>query len=857
MQSEQIRETFLSYFEQRGHLRVPSAPLIPRGDPSLLLVSAGMVPFKPYFLGQRVAPQPRLTSCQKAFRTTDIDEVGDLSHDTFFEMLGNFSFGAYFKEEAIAYAYELLTGGFGLDPSRIYPTIHPSDQVSLRLWETVAGIPPERVARLEENFWKAGPTGPCGVDSEIYYDLGESFGTDARQRPGRGDRYLEIWNLVFMDSEQLEDGSTIPLAHPGVDTGMGLERMAMVLQGCPSIFDTDLFAPIRDEFAGRARQLEKYEPSQRDRHLRILSDHARAACMLIADGVLPANEGRGYVLRRILRRALVSSMTLDVAGGLGPAVPVVAEVLGGTYPELGTGSAMVRAVVEQEEARFQETLARGIEQFESVVARTEHGLISGADAFRLHDTYGFPLELTEELAGSRSFKVDRAGAEALLEEQRELARSRRSGGGPSPSPLELPATEFVGYEELEVATRVSLLLAGGQAVELARAGEEVVVLLERSPFYAEGGGQVGDRGQIDWSGGEALVLDTQAPQAGSRAHRCRVVHGELIVGEAVSARVDHQFRRDVAAHHSATHLLNASLHRLLGEGVVQRGSLVSPDHATFDFSWPRPLLPEQLTKLEWLLNRAIREDLRRQVELVSLEEARRSGALALPDESYGEQVRVVSFGEYSRELCGGTHVTRSGQVGAAVLTGEHSVGSGLRRIEMVAGAAAQRWWEEQRRQTAELARVLRAPVAEVPARVAGLQQRVRQLEKQLEAERLSGAGSDRGSWVREDLAGTTLALVDSPDPLERRELRRQADQLLAEIGQGCALILAAGQLVIKLSPDLVARGLSAGRMAEAACRDGGGGGGNQQLGQGAVSPGGHDAALATVRTILGSSLEEA
>lgn len=857
MQSEQIRETFLSYFEQRGHLRVPSAPLIPRGDPSLLLVSAGMVPFKPYFLGQRVAPQPRLTSCQKAFRTTDIDEVGDLSHDTFFEMLGNFSFGAYFKEEAIAYAYELLTGGFGLDPSRIYPTIHPSDQVSLRLWETVAGIPPERVARLEENFWKAGPTGPCGVDSEIYYDLGESFGTDARQRPGRGDRYLEIWNLVFMDSEQLEDGSTIPLAHPGVDTGMGLERMAMVLQGCPSIFDTDLFAPIRDEFAGRARQLEKYEPSQRDRHLRILSDHARAACMLIADGVLPANEGRGYVLRRILRRALVSSMTLDVAGGLGPAVPVVAEVLGGTYPELGTGSAMVRAVVEQEEARFQETLARGIEQFESVVARTEHGLISGADAFRLHDTYGFPLELTEELAGSRSFKVDRAGAEALLEEQRELARSRRSGGGPSPSPLELPATEFVGYEELEVATRVSLLLAGGQAVELARAGEEVVVLLERSPFYAEGGGQVGDRGQIDWSGGEALVLDTQAPQAGSRAHRCRVVHGELIVGEAVSARVDHQFRRDVAAHHSATHLLNASLHRLLGEGVVQRGSLVSPDHATFDFSWPRPLLPEQLTELEWLLNRAIREDLRRQVELVSLEEARRSGALALPDESYGEQVRVVSFGEYSRELCGGTHVTRSGQVGAAVLTGEHSVGSGLRRIEMVAGAAAQRWWEEQRRQTAELARVLRAPVAEVPARVAGLQQRVRQLEKQLEAERLSGAGSDRGSWVREDLAGTTLALVDSPDPLERRELRRQADQLLAEIGQGCALILAAGQLVIKLSPDLVARGLSAGRMAEAACRDGGGGGGNQQLGQGAVSPGGHDAALATVRTILGSSLEEA
>jgi alanyl-tRNA synthetase len=866
MLSQEIRAQFLNYFEQRGHLRVPSAPLIPRDDPSLLLVSAGMVPFKPYFLGQRVPPRDRLTSCQKAFRATDIDEVGDLSHDTFFEMLGNFSFGAYFKEEAIAYAFDLLTKGFGLDPDRLYPSVHPSDETSVKLWEKVAGIPSQRVARLEENFWQAGPTGPCGVDSEIYYDLGESFGTLVDESPGHGERFLEIWNLVFMDSERLEDGRTVPLPHPGVDTGMGLERTAMVLQGVGSIFDTDLFAPIAEDFASRARNLADLPRAQSDRHLRRLADHARGACMLIADGVMPSNEGRGYVLRRLLRRALVSSMTLEVEGGLGPCVPVVVSILGETYAELASGARTVWAVIEQEEARFQATLARGMEQFEAAVARSLGGAISPADAFRLHDTYGFPVELTEDLASARGAAVDRAAFDLLLEQQREMSRpaerqmqfniGAQGGASDDPDATRVP-TEFVGYDILEGETPVARLIREGQAVEQVGSGEQADVLLQRSPFYAEGGGQVGDRGRLTWQGGEASVLDTQMSKSGERLHRSRVIRGELRVGDEILASVDPDQRGRCAAHHSATHLLNAALHAILGEGVVQRGSLVTAERATFDFGWPRPVSPEELLQVERLVNSAIRDDLERRVELLSLDEARRSGALALPEETYGDQVRVVSFGDFSRELCGGTHVGRSGRIGAVVLKGEHSVGSGLRRIEMVAGAAAETWWEEERDQIAGIAAQLRAPLGEVSSRVQSLQQRQRDLEKELKQAREGGIGQAAQPEVREQVGGATLAILDLPTDLERGELRKRADQLMEGLSSGCALVLAGPALVVKLSPDLAARGLNAGQIAKAACRDTGGGGGSEQLGQGGIAADGHAAALATVRTILGSILEEA
>ena len=639
----------------------------------------------------------------------------------------------------------------------------------------------------------------------------------------------------------------------------------MVLQGVSSIFDTDLFAPIAEDFAGRARNLANLPKAQSDRHLRRLADHARGACMLIADGVLPSNEGRGYVLRRLLRRALVSSLTLEVEGGLGPAVPVVVSILGETYAELASGARTVWAVIEQEEARFQATLARGMEHFEAAIGSSQGGAISPADAFRLHDTYGFPVELTEDLASARGVTVDRAAFDLLLEQQRELSRpdERKLRGGVGAT-TELATdsktrveTEFVGYDRLETESPVVRLIRDGEAVERVGSGDHADVLLLRSPFYAEGGGQIGDRGQLTWEGGRASVLDTQTSKSGERLHRCLVTQGELRVVDEVRATVEAQHRSGCAAHHSATHLLNAALHAILGEGVVQRGSLVTAERATFDFGWPRPVPPEELIEVERLVNSAIRDDLERRVELLSLDEARRSGALALPEETYGDQVRVVSFGDFSRELCGGTHVGRSGRIGALVLTGEHSVGSGLRRIEMVAGAAAERWWEEQRDQLAGVASQLRAPLAEVSSRVQSLQQRQRELEKELQRAREGGTASGTEPEVREQVAGITLAILDLPFELERGELRKRADQLMEGLSSGCALVLAGPALVVKLSPDLAARGLNAGQIAKAACRDTGGGGGSEQLGQGGIAADGHAAALATVRTILGSILEEA
>ncbi|MGH7610098.1 MAG: alanine--tRNA ligase [Candidatus Dormibacteria bacterium] len=862
MLSEQIRAGFLSYFEAQGHLRVASASLIPRHDPSLLLVGAGMVPFKPYFLGLHPPPRRRLTSCQKCFRATDIAEVGDLSHDTFFEMLGNFSFGDYYKEEAIGFAYQLLTEQLGLDPRRLYPSIHPSDQASLELWQRLAGIPPERIPQLEENFWQAGPTGPCGVDSEIYYDLGEEFGQVPEQRPGRGERFLEVWNLVFMDAERLEDGRTVPLAQPGVDTGMGLERIAMVLQGVPSIFDTDLFAPIRDDFSSRCDPGSELEPATAQRHLRILADHARGACMLLADGVAPGNEGAGYLVRRLVRRALVSARQLGLEGGLAAGVGAVCRVLGPTYPELEAGRAAVQACLVQEEERFAATLARGLEEFERLAARVEGGPLAAADVFRLHDTLGFPMELTEDLASARGLAVDRAGAEALLEEQRQRGRHHpQTPATPGSASWEraldgargaaLGPAEFVGYEQLETETKVGTLLGESGGVELLGPGERGWVWLERTPFYPEGGGQVGDRGRLDWPAGEAQVLDSRADALGTRLQLCEVQAGELRRGQAVRAQVDPGRREGAAAHHSATHLLNAALRRLLGEGVVQRGSLVGPDHATFDFGWPEGLGQERLAKLERMLNEAVRQDLPRLVEWLSLEEARSQGALALPEETYSERVRVVSFGEYSKELCGGTHVARSGEVGAVVLLAERSVGSGLRRIELRAGEAAVGWWQEERSRQLELARSLQAPASELPGRIRGLRERVGELERQLaERPRL-----DRGALTREQVGGTELAIADYPAPLPPAELLERADQLLAELGQGCALVLGGEQLAIKISSDLVARGLHAGRLAAQTCdRAGGRGGGNPQLGRGNVRQG-HEAAVTALRAVLGSDPE--
>ncbi len=858
MLSDQIRAHFLDFFQQQGHLLVPSAPLVPRDDPSLLLVSAGMVPFKPFFLGLREPPQNRLTSCQKAFRTVDIEEVGNSPHhDTFFEMLGNFSFGSYFKEEAIQFAFTLLTGGFGLDPTRLHPSVHPSDEASIAIWQKIAGIPASGVVRMEDNFWQAGPVGPCGVDSEIYYDLGPEFGAGAQERPGNGRRFLEIWNLVFMDGEQLEDGTVRPLTRVGVDTGMGLERIAMVLQGKRTIFDTDLFHPILADFDARAQPPAELSGDQRLRHLRILADHTRGACCLIADGVIPSNEGRGYILRRILRRAMVSAQSLEVAGGLMPAVAVVGQVLGRQYPNLLEQSGVIADIFGQEEDRFGEAVARGLGRFQEIAKGATSG-ISGDDAFLLHDTFGFPLELTLDLAGALGLKVDRKRFEELLSAQRDRARSSRSRGQQESVQMGVPRNSFCGYDRLEVETEVLALLREGVQVASCAAGSEVQVVLAQNPFYSEGGGQVGDRGELLWEGGRALVLDSQSSAGGSGVQICRVDTGTLAVGATVTARVDPERRGGCASHHSATHLLNQALRVVLGPGVVQRGSLVAPDHATFDFSWPSAISNSALTEVEAVVNLQLRRDLVRSVELMSVEDARGSGALALPEETYGLQVRVVSFGDFSRELCGGTHLERTGQIGAVVLTGSRSIGQGLRRIELLAGLAAERHWQHQRTVLGEVSSLLKSNPSEVPERVVALQDRARQLDRELRRIRHAGEGGTADSVRKEQVGSIVLMVEDLPHEMERAERRRHADRLLETSANGVGLLLAGAGMVITISEALVGRGLNAGTMAQAVCRGlGGQGGGNQQLGQGGIPEDGHHAALTAVRTILESALEEA
>ncbi len=854
-----IRERFFDFFLARGHQRIPSASLVPEHDPSLLLVSAGMVPLKPYFLGLQEPPARRLTSCQKSFRTVDIALVGTTPrHDTFFEMLGNFSFGDYFKREAIGYARTFLVDELQMEPDRLWFSVHPDDDEARAAWTSVGGAPPSRVVSLPDNWWQAGDTGPCGTDSEVYYDLGPAAASGPDDRPGHGDRYLEVWNLVFMQYDRGPGGTLTPLPRTGVDTGMGLERLAMVLQGVDSIFATDLFRPLVEHFAGRSRGPGATVAGQR--HLRVLADHTRAATMLLADGVLPGNEGRGYVLRRVLRRAIIHARGLGLEGGLAPAVEVVADGLGEVYPELVTARVAIAAQVAAEEARFGETLHRGLEQFEAAADRATSGVLSGADAFRLHDTFGFPLELTVDLAAERGLQVDDAGATAALDAQRSRARAARGGTagedawavGAAQAGAALPATDFVGYERLETEATVLATRPGPEGT--------LEVVLDRSPFYAEGGGQVGDRGWLRWATGSAPVVDTRPVGAG-RVHRCRAGGADLPWGLVVTATVDGERRAAAARHHSATHLVNAALRAVLGPGVVQRGSFVGPDHATFDFSSPRAPTPDELDQVMDQVMVGVRQDLERQVEWLSAEAARATGAIALPDEGYGDRVRVVSFGDRSRELCGGTHVTRTGEIGAVLLTGERSIGSGLRRLEFVAGAAADRRWRSTYDALRRTAAGLGVPPAAVPERVAQLRQELQRVEQALRAARRT-VPADAEGGVRDERVGPhRLVVSDRAGEEDVRELRATADRLLAGRDRAVALVLAGRRLVLKVDAPLVAEGLRGGALARAACEAAGGrGGGSDQLGSGEVSVDRHAQAIRALRAALaadGRALPEA
>lgn len=849
MRSPEIRERFLNFFERRGHRRLPSASLVARDDPSVLFTIAGMVPLKPYFLGTRPPPAPRVTSCQKCFRTPDIEEVGDPSHHTFFEMLGNFAFGDYFKAEAIAYAWELLTQDFGLAADRIWPSVHPDDAVAEDLWLRVAGIPRRRVCHLADNWWQPGPTGPCGFDSEVYVDWGApcSCGRDDCRPDDQcgGDRWSEVWNLVFLEFDQRPDGTRMPLPRPGVDTGMGLERMAAVLQAVRSNYDTDLFAPIVAGLASRADA--ELSREQRTASINVLADHVRAATFLVADGVLPGNDGRGYALRRVIRRALVHGRRVGLRGGLWPAVGDVVAVMGAVYPEVVEHQSTAERVLRLEEETFARTLEEATERLETLLA-TGTARLSGEDAFRLHDTYGLPIELTIELAGERGVEVDVAGFRAAMEAQRQRSRAHLEPAGFAAGP-QLPPTTFVGYEVLDTDAEVVWVDPPSLGP-----GEEGTVVVEPSPFYAEAGGQVGDRGWLIWDGGEAEVVDARfLPQTEVRALQVRCRRGQLSGGRRVRAVVDAARRRRTMQHHSATHLLHAALRQVLGDEVVQRGSLVAPDHATFDFSFPRALTEAELADVERRVNQAIQSDLPRTTSLLPIDEARASGAIAIFEEKYGEVVRVVDFGGWSRELCGGTHVARTGEIGVVVLRAENSIGAGLRRLEMVAGESAVEYVRRVISSLQRAAAALRVPPEEVPERLATLQSQVRRLQRELEDARRRAVGGGAGRATIEDVDGLRFGhlVVDDSDA---DGVVAAVDSLFADRleGRGIALVVGLRSLAVKVGGDARARGVAAGDLVRvAAAATGGRGGGRPEFARGGVGdPSRRAAAVEAVRVAL-------
>jgi alanyl-tRNA synthetase len=871
MRAKEIRDTYLSFFAARGHKIVPSASLVPSAhDPSVLLTTAGMQPFKPYFLGREKPPAPRLVDVQKCFRTTDIEEVGNTArHMTFFEMLGNWSFGDYFKAESIPWGWELSTEGFGMDPERIWVTVFGGDEElglgpdeeAIEIWRGV-GVPEERIVRLgrEDNFWQAGPTGPCGPCSELYLDRGVEFGVEG-ERPGDDtDRFLEFWNHVFMSYDLAEDGTLSELPMRNIDTGMGLDRMAAVLQDVPSVFETDHVRPLvelAEELSGRRYD----EGGAVTRAMRIVADHSRAAAFLLADGVVPSNEDRGYILRRIMRRAIQQGNTLGLeAPWLGRFAERAIELMGDAYPELVAERETIERWVDDEEESFGRTLERGSELLERLVAEAEQqgtSWIDAADAFKLHDTYGFPYDLTKELVAERGLSVDDQGFQELMEEQRQRART---GGSATAHGSEnthervaafaaaAPPTRFVGYETLRATTG----LAAVEPVD-----DKALVKLEESPFYAEGGGQVADSGVLRWAGAEARVVDVY--RLGEDQALAVEPSGEAIEpGVAVEAEVDHEARHATMRNHTATHLLHAALRERLGTHVRQAGSAVRPDKLRFDFTHGQALSPEDLREVEDRVNEWVKAS--RPVRWMNMnrEEAEKLGAMALFGEKYGEWVRVVEVDSVSRELCGGTHVTNTAEIGIFKIVAEGSSAANVRRVEAITGPAAIDFFREREAQLREAGEALGNPQDPLAA-------------ARRAAERLKEASAGAERVQREQLGDAAEALADTAQELavgdapiwliidevhkglgaNPKQLLDLANRLQSKLGQPSAVVLGSefggkAGLVALVSKEAVVRGLSAGAIIrEIAPIVGGGGGGRDDMAQaGGKDPSKLDEALA-------------
>jgi alanyl-tRNA synthetase len=866
--AQQIRRMYKQFFADRGHLVFPSASLVPHDDPTLLWINAGMAPLKPYFDGREIPENPRIVSSQKCIRTNDIENVGYTArHHTFFEMLGNFSFGDYFKREAITWAWEFLTQHLELDPERLSVTIHREDDEAYAVWHGEVGLPDERIHRGDEdNFWEIGE-GPCGPCSEIFYDRGEEFGCGSPDcKPGCDcDRFLEIWNLVFTQFNKEPDGSYTPLPKKNIDTGMGLERIASVLQEVPNNFETDLFRPIMDHAARLAGIRYGDSPSQ-DVYLKIIADHVRTVTFAIGDGVLPGNEGRSYIIRRLLRRAVRSGRRLGLEKPfLHELARTVADIMGDDYPEVREKNDFIRRVIRTEEERFHETLAEG----EALLARLLEPLagkpgacLSGEDAFRLYDTFGFPIDLTEEICREQGVAVDREAFQRELEAQRERARAARlttEGMNSERGDLErfTVPSRFVGYTELSTHGEITGLLRDGRLVDTLRAGEEGQVLLDITPFYAEGGGQVADTGWIRSEAAEAEVLDVQKAPHGQHVHTVKVIRGELRTGDAVSAEVNADLRRDTVKNHTATHLLHKALREVLGDHVAQAGSLVAPDRLRFDFSHFGALTEEELAEVERRVNHVIWLDEPVEIFETSLDEARRLGAMALFGEKYGQRVRVVKAGDYSMELCGGCHVERTGLIGMFRIVSEGGIGSGVRRIEAVTGRHAYRYVLDREALLRKAAAQLKTTENDVPDRLERVLEDMRQLERDLESARgkLNRARAVELAQSVRHVGDIPLiaAVVPETDAEGLREivdaLRQQVQSHVAVLGSvrdGRVLWVAA------VSKDLQTRGLHAGDIVKRVAQiTGGGGGGRPDLAQaGGRNPEAVQAALEQVPQIV-------
>jgi len=893
LQTHEIRKRFLDHFVKAGHTEVPSASVI-LDDPNLLFVNAGMVQFVPFFLGQRTPPSKTATSIQKCIRTPDIDEVGITTrHNTFFQMAGNFSFGDYFKRGAIELAWTLLTnsvaeGGYGFDPERLWATVYLDDDEAAQLWEDIAGLPAERIQRrgMADNYWSMGIPGPCGPSSEIYYDRGAEYGSEGGPAANE-ERYIEIWNLVFMQNERGEGTSKEdyqilgPLPRKNIDTGMGVERVAVLLQGVHNVYETDLLRPVIDTVAARAPRGYDIGNHDDDVRYRIIADHSRTAAILIGDGVSPGNDGRGYVLRRLLRRVIRSAKLLGIEEPIvGDLMATVRDAMGPSYPELVADFDRIRRIAVAEETAFNRTLQSGSRLFDEVAVATKTsgaGVLSGSDAFTLHDTYGFPIELTLEMAAEAGLQVDEAGFRELMAEQRRRAKADAAARKHAHADLsayrelvDAGPTEFTGFNELTSEARILGIFVDGKRVPVVAHGAEgsagsdqVELVLDRTPLYAESGGQVADAGTISGTGaGEsarAAVTDVQKIAKTLWVHRVNVESGEFVEGDTVTAAVDAGWRKGATQGHSGTHMVHAALRQVLGPNAVQAGSLNRPGYLRFDFNWQGPLTEEQRTQIEEVTNQAVQADFEVHTFNEQLDKAKAMGALALFGESYPDEVRVVEIGgPFSLELCGGTHVHNSAQIGPVTILGESSVGSGVRRVEAYVGLESFRHLAKERALMAGLASSLKVPSEEVPARVANLVERLKAAEKELERSRLASAraAAVNAAAGAERVGNVRLVAQRMSGGMTAADLRSLVGDIRGKLGSDPAVValIAEGEggsvpYAIAANPAAQDLGIRANDLIKplAGAVDGRGGG-KPDLAQGSgKDPSGIDAALDALR----------